>query len=160
MAVPKPEADAAARTGAAQAVLAGPVCAEQRILAADIGGTKTLVALYQRHPDGSLHELRRVQYISRDYTGLLPILRVFLGQETAIAAATLGIAGPVDEGVCRATNLPWIVDASALARDLDIERVTLLNDFHATAIGVAGLGIVGEERTTPFVVRLTAEKPV
>src|SRR6185436_10748972 len=53
-----------------------------------------------------------------------------------VSAACLAIAGPIENNICRATNLPWVVDGRSLAARLGIARVRLVNDFHAAALGV------------------------
>ncbi|MCZ7677965.1 MAG: glucokinase [Sandaracinaceae bacterium] len=78
-----------------------------RIVAADVGGTKTLVSLYEGAP-GSFREVRSRRYESGSFAGVAPIVRDFLGEaERTIEAAAFGVAGPVIEDTCRATNLPW-----------------------------------------------------
>ena len=57
-----------------------------------------------------------------------------------VALACVGVAGPVKDGRCEATNLPWVVDAAELARELGIARAWLLNDLEAYAYGIAALG--------------------
>lgn len=61
------------------------------------------------------------------------------GASAFIDAASFGVAGPVRDGVCRATNLPWIVDARELARALDLPASGLINDLEANAFGLAVL---------------------
>lgn len=102
------------------------------ILAADVGGTKTLVALYE----GAEPEIKR--YESADYPGVAPILKDFL-RGRRVDAAALAVAGPVVDGVCRTTNLPWHLDAREIARDAGIEKVALANDFEAVALGLGEL---------------------
>ncbi|HEY8432152.1 MAG TPA: glucokinase [Sandaracinaceae bacterium] len=107
-----------------------------RILAADVGGTKTLVSLYEGEP-GAFREIAARRYDSRRFAGLSPIVADFLGEAArTLDAAAIGVAGPVIEDTCRATNLPWQLDARAIARDLGVGRVRLLNDFEAIALGV------------------------
>jgi glucokinase len=50
------------------------------------------------------------------------------------------VAGPVENNICRATNLPWVVDGRALASRLAIPRVLLVNDLYAAAHGVTAVG--------------------
>ncbi len=110
-----------------------------RIVAADVGGTKTLVSLYEGAP-GSFREVRSRRYESGSFAGVAPIVRDFLGEaERTIEAAALGVAGPVIEDTCHATNLPWHLDARAIERELGIPRVRLLNDFEAVALGIGEL---------------------
>jgi len=61
------------------------------------------------------------------------------GVSSFVDAASFGVAGPVRDGVCRATNLPWIVDARELAQALDLPASGLINDLEANAFGLAGL---------------------
>ena len=60
------------------------------ILAGDIGGTKTLLALYRLGPGGELELQRSERYISADWSGLEPMVRTFLGGEAAPPAAACG----------------------------------------------------------------------
>ena len=54
--------------------------------------------------------------------------------------AAFGVAGPVRNGRCEATNLPWVVDAVTLAAELGIRDVWVINDLEANAYGIAALG--------------------
>jgi glucokinase len=107
------------------------------LLAGDIGGTNTRLALL----DESLRVQAERRYASRDHAGLCEILADFLAQTHARAdAASFGIAGPVIDGRCKTTNLPWMVDARELARTLGLPRAGLINDVEANGWGVPALG--------------------
>jgi len=110
------------------------------ILAGDIGGTTTRLALY----DGAAESLRAVareRYASRDYPGLSDVVRAFVSKHPhALDGACFGIAGPVCSGRVETPNLPWVIEAAQLARQLRVARVTLLNDLEASAFGVFTLG--------------------
>lgn len=117
----------------------------EHLLAGDIGGTKTALALYTRDPHGAYREVAAHRYVSGAYTGLRPMVQEFLrsalgasGAET-VRAAAFGIAGPVENGVCKTTNLPWIVEESLLTEAL-AAPMRLINDFHAVALGISELG--------------------
>jgi len=107
------------------------------ILAGDIGGTKTLLAL----ADGPDIVCER-RYASREWGDFAALLRAFLAETGAnpVASACFGVAGPVADNRAKVTYLPWVVDGPALARDFAIGRVEVLNDFAAAAQGVAALG--------------------
>ena len=131
------------------------------ILAGDIGGTKTNLALYDWTVERT-EPVRLESFHSRDYTSLEDILQEFLepptpptlldGSENSessashetkppmerikLAAACFGIAGPVIDNSSQTTNLPWIVDGASIAKRFNIPRVQLLNDLEATAYGV------------------------
>jgi glucokinase len=109
-----------------------------RVLAGDVGGTKTVVAVFEGD-----REVRSARFESTAFAGLSEVVRAFLAEEPGAAPperAAFGIAGPVAGDRVRTTNLPWEIDARALERELGIERVALVNDFTAVALGIASLG--------------------
>lgn len=116
------------------------------IVAGDIGGTKTLLALHLREADlrAPRFEQRYASHDCADFASLLARFRddaaAALGARPRFARACFGVAGPVLGERVKVTNLPWEIDAAALARAFDIERVRLLNDFAAAAHGVEALG--------------------
>lgn len=136
------------------------------ILAGDIGGTKTNLALYEWTTD-RIEPVHTESFHSADYQALEDIVEEFLGTlppktsphdklpdevddgdtETppqpelppapfTLSAASFGVAGPVIDNRCRTTNLPWVIDGNALAQRFDIAHVQLLNDLEATAHGL------------------------
>jgi len=113
--------------------------ADAVILAGDVGGTKTHLALFE--PERSrLRLASEEKFASADFDGLEAVVRRFLEREEArVSRACLGVAGPVRASRCRATNLPWEVDGAQLARALSLERVELLNDLEAAAYGILAL---------------------
>ncbi len=105
------------------------------ILAGDMGGTKTLLGLFEW--DGQrLSCVRRMAYASREHGEAASMIRDFAGNAGGIEYACFGVAGPVVDDRCRATNLPWIVDAAALSRVVGGTRVKIVNDLVATAHGL------------------------
>lgn len=109
------------------------------LLAADIGATKTAVALFSRQ-SGLDRPLASRTFASRDYPSLEALLRQFLqGSDARPAIASLGLPGPVRGRRAEITNLPWVVEARALERGLGIPAVRLLNDLAATAHALPSL---------------------
>lgn len=105
------------------------------ILAGDIGGTKTHLALYQGNQ--CLYEEK---YLSLNFNSLGDLVKQFLSSRTEkISCACFGIAGPVRDGECHATNLPWVLKASELSKELNIGQVFLINDLEANAWGLRAL---------------------
>lgn len=104
------------------------------ILAGDIGGTKTVLAIY----DASLAIVRDATFPSAAHGSLADILAAFVlpAERGELTAACFGVAGPVVDRASKITNLPWTIEAEALARQLGGIPVTLLNDLQATALGV------------------------
>jgi glucokinase len=110
------------------------------ILAGDIGGTSTRLALFDV-AGGALRPVARERYPSRNYAGLAEIVQAFTSvNQQELDAACFGIAGPVREGRVETPNLPWVIEAATLAAQLGLPRVTLLNDLEANAWGVFTLG--------------------
>jgi len=119
-----------------------------RVLAGDVGGTKTLLRIAEFDDDTNRYRVLAAQRVaSNAYDTLLAVLREFLAAAGNaahdIAAACFGIAGPV---MCTAhgesakvTNLPWVIDGAELARALGIAHVRLINDFQALGYGIEAL---------------------
>ncbi len=109
------------------------------ILAGDIGGTHTRLALVETTAVG-LKIIAEKTFASREWSSLEAAVREFLSHHPGDPAkASFGIAGPVLNGRCEATNLPWVVDSKALARRLRLKHVGLINDLEANAYGIVVL---------------------
>ncbi|MGO9062146.1 MAG: glucokinase [Candidatus Binataceae bacterium] len=105
------------------------------IIAGDIGGTKTVIALYER-TTGGLHQAAERVFASARYDALEAILSEFLRDHGTmkLESACFGIAGAIIEGRVHTTNLTWSVSEAALETALKCP-VRLLNDLQATAFG-------------------------
>ena len=112
------------------------------LLAADVGGTKTLLGLFAPAPERP-KRIEVGEFITLDYDSLVPMIREFLKAEgvdaRSIAAAAFGVAGAVTDQVARLTNVPWLVDAEAISQAAGLRRVHILNDLEAMAHSVAVL---------------------
>ncbi len=125
------------------------------ILAGDIGGTKTNLGLFVPDPGGP-RQLAAATFASASFPGPGPMVEEFLRQpEVAgaiaagaaagsraagtpgIGAACFGVAGPVTGNRCIAPNLAWQIDGDALAAELRLPVVRLVNDLAATAEGLS-----------------------
>jgi glucokinase len=113
------------------------------ILAGDLGGTKTVLALCEAAPPPGAPAFtitREHVYLCADYPSLEAILDAFVpaGARHGVTAACFGVAGPVVGDTAQITNLPWRIDAAALSARLGVP-VALLNDLQATALGALAL---------------------
>jgi glucokinase len=109
------------------------------ILAGDVGGTHARLALMKAQGLSFTLVTEKI-YPSHDYSKLEDIVTDFLKEnKTKPELAGIGVAGPVRDGKCVATNLPWIVDSVTLAAACGLARVELLNDLEANAYGIATL---------------------
>jgi glucokinase len=114
------------------------------ILAGDVGGTKCNLALFAEK-EGKLTSVFSQRFASKEFAHFDLIVKEFSRQAAPhlsserVTAAGFGVAGPVIENHVRATNLPWVVDAATLERELRVERVVLMNDLGATGHSIEHL---------------------
>ena len=110
------------------------------ILAGDVGGTKTILALFDLQA-GKPVKFTEEKFSSKDYPGLEGIIAEFRAQhKEQVIGSCFGVAGPVVKGTVKTPNLPWLIETSTLAKDVGTDRIWLLNDLEATAYGVLTLG--------------------
>lgn len=110
-----------------------------RVLAGDIGGTKTWLRLEETEAPGQVIVERK--FVSAEFSSLQALVECFIQNDVGdlsqpIAAASFGLAGPVNGRSAQLTNLPWQVEADVLQSSCQIQRVELLNDFQAAAFGI------------------------
>lgn len=109
------------------------------LLAGDIGGTKTNLAIYSPE-DGPRLPLIEATFPSDDYPSLQAIAKEFLSHITYdVTWASFGVAGPVVNGHVKATNLPWEMDEAELRDELGLDTVYLLNDLESIANSIPRL---------------------
>ena len=110
------------------------------ILAGDIGGTNARLAYFQAQ-NGHLTVAAEGVFPSRGHSGLDEIVTQFVkSQSQRPDVACFGVAGPVRNGKVETSNLPWTVEASRLASELQLPTAILINDLEANAWGIASLG--------------------
>ena len=115
------------------------------LLAGDIGGTKTILRLVEvtevTLTEKTFKTIKETQYISASFPDLVPMVREFLAQDKYLKPelACFAIAGPVVNNTCNLTNLSWVLDTQRLEIELDIPKISLLNDFAANSFGILGL---------------------
>jgi glucokinase len=110
------------------------------ILAGDVGGTKTILAVFETSADG-LNCIKKKQFSSADYQTFTELLDVFLTDVdcAGIKAGCIGVAGIVVNGLCETTNLPWVLSSKAIGERINSQNVWLLNDLEASAWGLLDL---------------------
>lgn len=107
------------------------------LLAADIGGTKTLIGLFAR--DGARPSPIVVrEYVTLDFMDFEALADAFLRETAAtrVDALCAGVAGPVSGNTARLTSAPWLADAGAIADKLGGCPAVLLNDLEAMASSI------------------------
>jgi len=111
------------------------------LLAADIGGTKTLIGLFDRGRDRPVPTVTR-EYVTLDFESFEELVNTFLEETGAkeIEALCAGIAGPVVGQVARLTSAAWVADIGAVARRIGNCPADLVNDLQAMAAAIPVLG--------------------
>jgi glucokinase len=118
------------------------------LLAGDIGGTKTALAIIDRRL-GARFFVEKAVFPSSSYASLAEMVAEFLkGKEYRLARASVGVAGPVIDGRALVTNLPWVIDSQEMGRQLGIP-FRLLNDLEAIAHAVPSLAAGDVETLNP-----------
>jgi glucokinase len=112
------------------------------ILVGDVGGTKTLLEV-GTVDNGRWLPAFGARYAAVDHADLHEVMRDFLrkwagqdGARGALTSACFGVAGPVFDHRAQMTNLSWVVDGRAIENEFGIQRVSVVNDFAASATGV------------------------
>jgi glucokinase len=106
------------------------------VLAGDIGGTKTNIALCRISENG-VEKLKEARYVSKDFRSLTQIIENF-SAALKPRHICMAVAGPVLDGKVKFTNLPWELDSDLIESELGIP-VSFINDLEATAYGLAAL---------------------
>ena len=103
------------------------------ILAGDVGGTKTDLAIFSVE-GGAYSPLTQAEVHSADYPSLQALVAEFLEKvNTPVERACFDVAGPVVDGRVKITNLPWVMDEASLTKELNFKSVHLMNDLEAVA---------------------------
>ena len=101
------------------------------LLAVDVGGTKAELALFDLH-GRTFAPMQRAVVPCAGHAGIEEIIAAFLhGADPRPDVACLGVAGVIDAGVARITNLPWLISEEALAHEFSLAGVKLINDMTA-----------------------------
>jgi glucokinase len=111
------------------------------ILAGDLGGTKTLLGLFERG-EPRPRQITSRAYSTQEFDSFTAILDAFardVGRATTVEAVAVGVAGPIVDRHAKLTNIAWNVSVDEIARRLDTSRVALLNDLEAMAYSVSVL---------------------
>jgi len=110
------------------------------ILAGDVGGTKTILALFEADGD-DVKCIKKELFFSGRYPTFTELLASFLidADCAQIEAVCIGVAGVVDNGRCETTNLPWILSSKEIGERVNTQHTWLLNDLEATAWGLLNL---------------------
>jgi glucokinase len=106
------------------------------LLAGDIGGTKTDLAIFSAET-GARQPLVHKVYPSAAFNSLEEMVRQFVEEfQVSFDYACFDVAGPVVQGRAKLTNLPWVVEEARLKTIFNLKAVRVLNDLEAIANAV------------------------
>jgi glucokinase len=111
------------------------------LLAGDVGGTKTMLGLFER-ADPRPRPVETRAYPTNSFGSFTAILDAFardVHKPFSIDAAAAGVAGPVVGDTARLTNINWDISAAEIRARFGTARVRLLNDLEAMANGATVL---------------------
>lgn len=87
--------------------------------------------------DGKPQLISHKQYDNEDFSNFDSILGLYLRKTKGERkVACLGVAGPVINNSVTATNIPWKISGSQIAKEYPFQRVSIINDLVATAYGL------------------------
>ena len=115
------------------------------ILAGDIGGTNTTLALVgEKEPKYTL--ILKCAFKSQQIDGLTdPIKEVIAIAQKKSSALKIDLccisaAGPVENNRCQMTNCKWAIDGKALKKTTKVDTL-VINDFLAVGYGIPTLAV-------------------
>jgi glucokinase len=112
------------------------------LLAGDLGGTKTNLAIYSAE-NGPRYPLAEANYTSAKYSGLDEIVTIFLEKfPLPVDRACFGVAGPVIGSHASITNIGWEMSEGQLESSLGLKKVRLINDLVAIGTAIPNLAEV------------------
>lgn len=110
----------------------------KHILAADIGGTKTNLGLFNN--DKPVTPVFERTFQNSDYKSFSQLLQKFHQESSfSVQRGCLAVAGPVNQKKVQLTNLPWDISAEDIESSFRIERVDIINDLVALGSSVPHL---------------------
>ncbi len=113
------------------------------ILAADVGGTKTVLAIFKEKK-----KVFEKRYDTKNFRNLESLAKQFLMEaKKNPSAAAFGLPGPIVNESCKLTTIPWTASKKGLCKALAIKKVKLLNDFESICYGI---GMLNKESIVPL----------
>lgn len=109
------------------------------MLVADVRKERSFFALYKISHGKLISEVER-NYESKDFSSFSQMAKVFKSETSAeFTVVSVAVPGPVINGKCETENLPWTVDAESIKAELNVEKVSIVNDMEATAYSLSDL---------------------
>lgn len=111
-----------------------------RVLAFDIGATKTTAALFTGQKDDPFNlEPPSISQLYRNSDFAEPEALIAAGLDAArtdVDVAVLAVAGPVIQDNAQLTNRPWSINRAGLKKRFSLPSLCIINDLQAFAYGI------------------------
>ena len=108
------------------------------LLAGDLGGTKTILAVYSN--ENYPKQLFQKYYISSEWSSFYSIFEDFIKQLPDHISlpeyGCIGVAGPINNHKVKITNLGWDIETEKLSLLSKINNIELINDFSVLIYGI------------------------
>ena len=101
------------------------------LLAADIGGTKSDLAIFDLSQTANTPPIRRKRYRNREFQDFDTILEDFLSNSEIPEYGCFGVAAVIHQGTAALTNRDWVISETELKRSFGFKEITLINDLTA-----------------------------
>jgi len=108
------------------------------LLAGDLGGTKTILAIYSN--ESYPKKLFEKYYISSEWKSFYSIFEDFIkhlpDHISLPEYGCIGVAGPIKDQKVTITNLGWNIETEELSQLSKINNIELINDFSVLIYGI------------------------
>ena len=108
------------------------------LLAGDLGGTKTILAIYSN--ENYPKKLFEKYYISSEWKSFYSLFEDFIkhlpDHISLPQYGSIGVAGPIQNQEVKITNLGWDIESKKLSLLSKINNIELLNDFSVLIYGI------------------------
>ena len=108
------------------------------LLAGDIGGTKTLLAIYKW--EGGLNKQYQKKYRSSEWNSFYEIISDFISKIPRDienpSHGCIAVAGRVVNKFCEVTNLDWEINSDKILETAKLKSFELINDFSVLLHGI------------------------
>jgi glucokinase len=106
------------------------------LLAVDIGGTKSDLAIIDLSQKPDVPPLRRKRYRNREFEDFDTILTDFLADSETPVYGCFGVAAVIRQGTAKLTNLDWVLNVKQLQDNFGFTEIKLINDLTAICSGL------------------------
>lgn len=115
-----------------------PTNKNTKVIAADLRKKTSRLAVYNCS-NGDIEQKIEAEYNTADFSSFSEMAKKFISEYdiSDIDRISVAVPGPVIAGKCETDNLPWLIEAEKVRKNLDFKKAYLINDLEATAYSLA-----------------------